>query len=286
VANVFFVMFMVFYTGLIGVGIMLIWRVYKNGGAKMTSSYMSVFGSVGANLASMLMSVQYFIVRANWDKNWGFIDATYYIPSAFIGMFAYWYRLEIICTWCDIFQKSVNLSKRSSVAITVLRYFCKFAALFTLSIGLMSTFRLGAYEDMVKIQSTVMPAITTSACLVVAPLLIRVLCEDMRNVNHPNWKSAAAIRRAAFNEPFCQLAYFLMIVGYQKTSLSAYQAGIISNAILVIFFFYQCISQGEWFGYQLFAQRRYLKGDDAVRMSQYYGFTTLGPFSMSKMLRR
>eukprot|EP00979_Chaetoceros_neogracilis_P008423 scaffold1872_cov268-Chaetoceros_neogracile.AAC.15 len=142
--------------------------------------------------------------------------------------------------------------------------------------GLMSALELGDYARLLKLSTTVLPIILTTACLVVAPLLIRVLCKDMRNVTHPNWKAAAAIRRSAFNQPFSEMALFAGVRAYTATSFWAYQGAIIVNAILVVMWFYRLVSAGEWFGYMLFAHRRHLKEDETARISQYFGFTKLG----------
>jgi|AntRauTorckE5430_2_1112549.scaffolds.fasta_scaffold00646_3 hypothetical protein len=276
VTNIFWFMYVILFTRLIAGNIMLIWRVYKNGGAKLSSSYLSIFGSVGANAGTLCHCITFFLVRANWDTNWAYVDAVFHVPIILTGLFGYWYRLEIICTWFDLFQKSVSMSKRSTFGVQILRHFCKLTGLASMVFGLMSALELGDYARLLKLSTTVLPIILTTACLVVAPLLIRVLCKDMRNVTHPNWKAAAAIRRSAFNQPFSEMALFAGVRAYTATSFWAYQGAIIVNAILVVMWFYRLVSAGEWFGYMLFAHRRHLKEGETARISKYFGFTTLG----------
>lgn len=256
--------------------LMMAYRVYKNGGAKLNSSYLSLFGSAALCFGELCRSAAYVIVRANWDTNWGFFDWVFHMSYLFSLVFGYWYRYEIICTWFDLFQKSVNLSKRSSIAAQIIRLTIKLIGLFSLTLGILMASKIFDFRDLVNLAGFFHFIFLSSSCVIAAPLIIRVLCKDMRNVTHPNWKAAAAIRRVAFNEPFCQLAIALAQYFYTENTFYAAQGAIVGNAILVAGWFYLVSSTGEWFGYLMFAHRRYLNEADTSRISQFFGFTTLG----------
>jgi hypothetical protein len=191
-------------------------------------------------------------------------------------VFGYWYRYEIICTWFDLFQKSVNLSKRSSIAAQIIRFTIKLIGLFSLTLGILMPTKVFDFRNLLNLSGFFHMVVLSSSSVIAAPLIIRVLCKDMRNVTHPNWKAAAAIRRVAFNEPISQLAVALAPYFYTRTTFYASQGAIVGNAILVAGWFYVVAATGEWFGYLTFAHRRYLNEADTSRISQFFGFTTLG----------
>jgi hypothetical protein len=65
-----------FGCGRLSIGsVMMSHRVYKNGGAKINSSYLALFGALGENFGQFLRCVLYVLVRVNWDKKWTFVDA-------------------------------------------------------------------------------------------------------------------------------------------------------------------------------------------------------------------
>jgi len=275
-AAILWLVYGVLYSRLVAGSVMMAYRVYKNGGAKVNSSYLALFGALFENFGQLVRCILYWLVRANWDTKWAFVDAFWSLPESITGAFGYWYRLEIICTWFDLFQKSVKLSKRSSTTVNILRYFCKLCALGALVLGVWMGMRTSHYQDLVQLSNNILPVILTVACVGAAPLIIRVLCKDMRNVTHPNWKAASAIRRSAFNEPFSQAALFFGVKAYSNTSFWAYQAGIVGNVVITTIWFYNITACGEWFSYLIFAHRRYLNTTDTERISQFFGFTTLG----------
>lgn len=260
------------FTGLL----MMAHRVYKKGGAKLNSSFLSLFGCAALCFGEFCRSCAFVIVRANLDSNWGFFDWFFHITYIVPLVFGYWYRYEIICTWFDLFQKSVNLSKRSSIAAQVIRYGIKVLGLFSFTLGILMASKAFDFRYLTNIAGFLHLVLLSSFCMIAAPLIIRILCKDMRNVTHPNWKAAAAIRRVAFNEPFCQLGVSLAQYYYTKTTYYAAQGAIVGNAILIAGWFYILSSTGEWFGYLMFAHRRYLNEEDTSRISQFFGFTTLG----------
>jgi hypothetical protein len=275
-AVAFWTMYAILYARLFTGLLMMAHRVYKNGGAKFNSSYLSLFGCAALCFGELCRSSSYIIVRANWDSNWGFFDWFFHMSNLIPLVFGYWYRYEIICTWFDLFQKSVNLSKRSSIAAQIIRLAIKVMGLFSLTLGILMAAKIFDFRDLVNIAGFFHLVVLSSSCVLAAPLIIRVLCKDMRNVTHPNWKAAAAIRRVAFNEPFCQLGIALAQFFYTKNTFYAAQGAIVGNAILVAGWFYLISSTGEWFGYLMFAHRRYLNEADTSRISQFFGFTTLG----------
>lgn len=275
-AVAFWTIYAILYARLLTGLLIMAYHVYKNGGAKMNSSYLSIFGCAALCFGELCRSLSYIIVRANWDTNWGFFDWFFHMSYFFSLLFGYWYRYEIICTWFDLFQKSVNLSKRSSTAAKTIRFVIKLMGLFSFTLGILMSTKIFDFRDLVNIAGFFHFAVLTSSCVIAAPLIIRVLCKDMRNVTHPNWKSAAAIRRVAFNEPFCQIAIAFAQYFYTKNTFYAAQGAIVGNAILVAGWFYVLSSTGEWFGYLVFAHRRYLNEADTSRISRYFGFTTLG----------
>lgn len=251
---------------------MMVYRIYKKGGAKINSSFLALFGCIGENFGQFLRCVLYVIVRANWDKKWTIIDAFWGFPEPVTIVFGCTYRLFIIITWFDLFQKSVKLSKRSSETVNILRYASQLLALVYLVLGVWLGMRDKYYEDVVELFNSFQPIFLTAVCAGVAPLIIRALCKDMRNVTHPNWKAASAIRRCAFNEPFSQAALFLGVRAYSRTSFWAYQAGVVGNAVLPVIWFYNVNACGEWFSYLIFAHRRNLENTETERIRHLFGF--------------
>ena len=113
-------------------------------------------------------------------------------------------------------------------------------------------------------------------CWVIGPLLTRLLCKDMRDVTNPNWKAASAIRRIAYFEPLTHMATIMGVAVTNKTLLYTHMAGIHTLAALMPMMAFWLTSIGEWFSYLIFTQRRFLKNNDTLNISRYFGFTSLG----------
>ena len=261
---------------------MIMYRVAKSGGASMNSSFLALIGHFISSFGFFVRCVQFFLVRANWDPHWYFFDLTYSYQFLFGYSFGYWFRSEIICTWFDLFQKSTNLSKRSSVLVKFLRTFIKIWGIVVGTLNAVAALDLlprqaGDYHLILSSINLIQLPFFIIANAIIAPLLIRILCKDMRNVTHPNWKSAAAIRRVAVSEVAMMAINFpLMYAFVEYASSWAHQGNIIGNALYIPHESWVISANGEWFCYMLYVHRKRMNANDTARISRYFGFSTLG----------
>jgi len=252
-------------------------QIWKSGGLKINSSVVGLIGLALMTLGEAIRMSYFSLCRLNFDPSWDYWDATYTIPSFLSVGPGYWFKYEIICTWFDLFQKSVSMSKRSSSAIKTIRIVIRLIGLTNVILWSWSGFMTlpGFFVEFTAFATMFNAIVLCTFCGVIAPLLIRALCKDMNNVTHPNWKAAAAIRRVACAEPFAQIAVGVGNKIYLNTIVYANMGGVIGNGILTVMWFYHLYAAGEWYCYMVFANRRSLKGaGGTARFSQYFGFTT------------
>lgn len=260
----------------IGAGL-LTQRVFKNGGAKWNTSYIALafvclygIGEFGRNFSWVLSRYPMF------DKDWKLMYITGKWFVVLCDSVSYSFRFEIVTTWFDLYQKSVKMTKRSSLIIVCARILFRLLAVFTfvfsclqaagiIPIGVKNNFYAYGFSPILIV-----------TCWIVGPLLIRLLCKDMRDVTNPNWKAASAIRRIAYVEPTAHIATTVVISVSNKTLYYTHMAGVQLLASLIPMMAFYVNALGEWFSYLIFAHRRYLKDDDTSIISQYFGFTTLG----------
>ena len=187
--------------------------------------------------------------------------------------------MECICTWFDLYQKSKNLSKRSTGLISVLRILLRlyglangivsFITLVVPSISFFATFNVTMNNANVWI--------IVGCAGLCGPLISRVLCKDPKDVTNPNWKASAAIRDTSMVQLVCALGFWLTLQAMVKWGLWGTMAPVMNNSFSLGMFGFILMQYWAWYQYLLFAHRRYLeKYDISSASTLFYGFTTLG----------
>ena len=256
---------------------LLMQRVFKNGGAKWNTSYISLLMLSLAAIGDGGRSFSYVLSRyPMFDKDWKLMHITGKWFVVVCDSVSFSFRYEIITTWFDLYQKSVKMTKRSSIAVIAARILFRLLALFSFVFSVLVASGYIKREVKDSMIAYGMGPIILVTCWVIGPLLIRLLCKDMRDVTNPNWKAASAIRRIAYFEPLTHMATIAGVTVSNRTLPFTHMAGIHAMAVLMPMMAFWITSLGEWLSYLIFAHRRYLKGNDTSIISQYFGFTTLG----------
>jgi hypothetical protein len=275
-----------FFWGLISLrffigSLMVAIRVFKKGEAKMKSSYIGLIGFIIHTVGCSLRSFAYVTYRMQIDNTAWIWDNTRSTYSALEANFGFFFRYEILCAWIDLFEKSIKMSKNTSTAMKVLKILTRTLGLLTLTLNLMM--HLDAFADKYakfnQLTVNIQVPFLGGTCLFLAPVLVRMLCKDMRDVTHPNWKAAAAIRRTAIGEILMQIFLPTCNKYFLAKNIWADFGGIHGECMLMIMYYYILSSNSEWLGYLLFAHRKHLQDDDdlgATKISNFFGFTTLG----------
>lgn len=257
--------------------ILTVYRVKKNGGLKANSSSLALCLFIGVAVGEVLRHFIWTFNRAGWDPDWHFNDALYSLSDYLANQFSPWMCLECICTWFDLYQKSTSMSKRSTLLIRVLRWVLRLFALTQALVFFM------IYQGSFAVGSTVYATMNNVSlwCLITCtalcgPLISRVLCKDMKDVTNPNWKAAAAIRTTGITYLVCLIMFWAAVQLLIKTGLFADQALTLNNTTIIGSFGVHLVNHWGWFHYLLFAHRRYLDTYEGSRVSNYFGFTTIG----------
>ena len=172
--------------------------------------------------------------------------------------------LECICTWFDLYQKSKNLSKRSTRLIGFLRILLRVFAIIIgtflfLVYALPSIPTMGKTLQLASDFSTWVPAACTVIC---GPLISRVLCKDIKDITNPNWKASAAIRETAIVYLVCLAAWWLCLEAIVKWGLWGTWAPVMNNSFSLGLFGSTMMSNWSWYQYLLFTNRRSLEEYD------------------------
>lgn len=263
------------YARLICIALFVAYRVKKNGGIKPNSATIALLCIPIEASGHFFACFQYFLVRANLDRKQLFWDFMYEYSHTVYGVAGNIIALECVVTWFDLYEKSANLSKRSSNITFGLRIFIRLCNVFSttwLIIGAMEIFPKSFWNTGVTM------SIWIPMCFIVlfAPLITRTLCKDMKDVTNPNWKAAAAIRNVAKHAFLCRLFSFLGLELLWRQGLWAHMATINNHVALVAQHINNTFMIWAWFQYILFASRRYLKDEDHAVLYKYFG---LGYFS-------
>jgi hypothetical protein len=275
-----------FCFGLVGLrfmigSMMVALKVFKKGAAKFTSSYIGLVSIALHELGITLRGLGFVIYRLQWDPSSIFWDWVRPVYGLLETNFGYFLRYEILCTWVDLLEKSVKLSKNTSAAMKVLRIMTRTVGIATLGFTLMTNIPAlrgsVSFKTATELMVNLQVPFLGGTCLFLAPVLVRILCKDMRDVTHPNWKAAAAIRRAAIGEILQQIFLPGANRFFLKHNIHADWGGVHGEAMMFIMFYYICVSDAEWLGYLLFAHRKYLhdENESTSKITNFLGFSTL-----------
>jgi hypothetical protein len=126
---------------------------------------------------------------------------------------------------------------------------------------------------------------TVSCITVIFGFLIRrVLCKNMKDTSNPNWKAANAIQTTSLTSALCMLlfqgAYKMSLVYglYASGPIAVWEVDVFAEQVCYLVH-YRC-----WFDYLCYCQRRYLESYESDRVSNYFGFSTIGRKQSSAMM--
>lgn len=248
----------------------------QNNGLKMNSSCIATVALILNTFCLSGRFFLFFLQRFDWDPNGDLYGALYQPFDTLAAGFSTFYQLESCCTWFDLWQKSVSMSKRSSKVITAFRVILR-----TYAVANFVAFNL-IYAQVLsapKFWGTVnnINQWTLITCYAIAsPLLSRILCKDMSDVTNPNWKAASAIRLTGGNAIMCLLMFNLSFQFYVKLGLWNTMAQHMNETSVMGITQAAMVMPWGWYQYLQFAHRRYLTNFSGSRISQYFGFTTIG----------
>lgn len=254
--------------------------VIKNGGFKMNSSVVALVAVCICAFSTTVRYAAFAIVKMNWDRD-GDVN---YLTDTWAGfsfnLFANLAALESCVTWFDLWQKSVTMSKRSMKVIWVLKvllriYSVMIAVGFSLSFAGLSPVGLSSAAFLQMVNNGSQWAIII-LCSTFAPLLGRILCKDRKDVTNPNWKAAQAIQVTGIYAAVTALSFNFFIRGIIKIGIFIQKAQHVNEAFTVGLFVACLIYIQAWYQYLQFAHRRYMGDMPTSRISQYFGFTTIG----------
>ena len=252
-------------------------RVFQKGAAKLNSSYIGLISFAFHTFGTFQRGLAFMLYRGQFDPTSWFWDTNRPLHSFFETSFGYFYRYEILCSWIDLLDKSVKMSKNTSALMKVIRTFTRLVGIATLVFAtlLELQFMKGNWVSMNNFMVSMQQPFIGGTCLFIAPLLVRLLCKDMRDVTHPNWKAAAAIRRTAIGEILFQVIFPQFNRFYLKHSIWADWGGVHGESLLMTMFYWLSVSDSEWLGYLLFTHRNHFNdcSDDSWT---FFAFTTLG----------
>lgn len=193
-----------------------------------------------------------------------------------VNMIEYFYCLgsyELITSWFDLVQRTVKLSRSSSGVMIFFRWFFRLInVLYALYI------QFGKWGTANRMRTlTIVMSIHMVLNFIPGAILIRMLCKDRKDVSNPNWKAAEVIRRTITVNLQLQC---LAIVAFQGLKTSVYpdywQYNVFELPAYLWCWWFNILSAWVWLHYVLFGCRKLLAGSDSEKVSQYYGFTTIG----------
>mmetsp|Transcript_19913 Transcript_19913/g.29836 ORF Transcript_19913/g.29836 Transcript_19913/m.29836 type:complete len:319 (-) Transcript_19913:188-1144(-) len=264
---------------MIVVGCSMMRAIYRGGGLKWNSSCVALVLCILANIGGCGRSVFYGYSRMNWDKNWIVFDRTYLITDFMESSFTPWMTFECSCTWFDLWQKSVTMSKKSNSIITVIRSFLRFYALAVALISVMGTITIIPGLTFIFLSpyiNTLNQGMIIFTCGILSPLIARVLCKNMKEVTNPNWKAASAIRNSGLTGVLVPFFFNIQFRFLLWSGLWTNQAIQLNHTSIFSLVGLHMTLMFVWFQYLQFAHRRYLTDSHTSRISEYFGLTTIG----------
>ena len=180
---------------------------------------------------------------------------------------------EIGVTWIDLYDRTNKMSKSTSRTLKILRYTLRLIA-FTMSWGFLIWISFGGVLHLMV--AALMPSVAGMIFIAIAGrLIIKTLCPDNKDVANPNWKVAAAIRRAVKHGVGAKFLEILALVGMGATSRHP-QLGYCYGWFNALFFFAYVFRMWGWLHYLIHGSRKHLKRYANDNASAYFGFSTIG----------
>ena len=247
-------------------------RAFKGSSSCIALVALAFFG-----LCSGLRSLIHSLYHVGWDRN-ELLRSTIYNPIDAIAAASVTLMIfECCCTWFDLWQKSIKMSKRSSKAITVFRTFLRIYGLLNTAMFVFALYGLvpGNAQVVWKIAQNTGQYSLFVANAVIGPLLARVLCKNMKDITNPNWKAASAIRITAMHGAAVSIAFNISVQLIFKFGLFTNQAQHMNESFLTFMFLINAVNLWAWYQYLQFAHRRDLGNVANSRIRNYFGFATL-----------
>ena len=245
---------------------------------KGNSSCIGLIASFICALGSGLRSLIHVLYHASLDPNELFRTLFHVQIDSIAAIAICFLVFESSCTWFDLWQKSIKMSKTSSRAITVIRNTLRIwgfligLSFFLINFGLVPSGLLGFWAATQNSGQYSMFAVNA----VIGPLLARVLCKNMKDVTNPNWKAASAIRITACHGALLTVSFNLGIQLILRYGIFNIGAPHVNVSLVEMLWMYNAVHCWSWYQYLQFAHRRHMGDVTANRISNYFGFTTLG----------
>mmetsp|Transcript_26714 Transcript_26714/g.30580 ORF Transcript_26714/g.30580 Transcript_26714/m.30580 type:complete len:428 (+) Transcript_26714:758-2041(+) len=259
-------------------GVLLFYRVKKQGGKMLSTSTFALILFICYIFGEMIRQYIFFASRSQLDTKWVFSDVFYGFTDWCVNQFMTWFWCECMITWLDLYQKTVNLSKRSTKLIGVFRWIIRIYAMaqaVSVTLASLPGTQFTVASDFFKIVQQITRWIQVSLGCSIAPLISRILCKDMKDVTNPNWKAASAIRFTAAYHVVTNILFHLGMEFFYMTGLYTHQALYMTEFTWEFMFGVSFACSWGWWKYLLFAHRRYLKDNAATSISAYYGMSSL-----------
>lgn len=259
------------------IGSLMIARaLIKNKGMKANSSCVVLIALIINSFLYTVIAVCATLEVLGLDKRNVMYDNVYYKADSVAPFFMVFIMFESFTTWFDLWQKSTSMSKRSSKLVTVIKVILRlFVLTYATFWGMMHFELLDVTEVMTPIQNSAQWSII-ALCAVTAPLISRLLCKDMSDVTNPNWKAASAIRSTALLVVLAPLVFNLVVQFFSRTGFFVAYAQHMNTTSVYTLFLMVLVNTFGWYQYLQFAHRRYMGEVPMSRISQYFGFTTIG----------
>mmetsp|Transcript_62 Transcript_62/g.184 ORF Transcript_62/g.184 Transcript_62/m.184 type:complete len:430 (+) Transcript_62:678-1967(+) len=214
------------------------------------------------------------VVMYGWDKQSIVYD---YLVYSVYQYLSFGYNLgsyELTISWFDLVQRTVKMSRTSARWMTAIKWFMRvFNVVWN---GVLANV-LQFPED--KYLKYLMGSLAFHTVINLVPGLIlsRMLCKNSKDVTNPNWKASQVIRRT-------------YTINFQSQCLGLLSFYFQGKAYFPLFFqtgywwwfswltlCLACMMQAwGWLHYILFGSRKLLASGESDRISQYFGFTTIG----------
>ena len=225
---------------------------------KGNSSCIGLIASFICALGSGLRSLIHVLYHASLDPNELFRTLFHVQIDSIAAIAICFLVFESSCTWFDLWQKSIKMSKRSSKAITVFRTFLRIYGLLNTAMFVFALYGLvpGNAQVVWKIAQNTGQYSLFVANAVIGPLLARVLCKNMKDITNPNWKAASAIRITAMHGAAVSIAFNISVQLIFKFGLFTNQAQHMNESFLTFMFLINAVNLWAWYQYLQFAHRR------------------------------
>ena len=183
---------------------------------------------------------------------------------------------ELTISWFDLVQRTIKMSRTSAKSMTYIKIFMRVFNI-VWNMVLVNVIKIPQDTRFKYLQG--MLGFHTAIQVIPGIILARMLCKDKKDVTNPNYKAAQIIRRTII---IVVQSLVLYILGLQTLIKSVYP-GYFNRAgnqyYGAVILGYSGIFMGwAWMHYTLFGCRKLLNSysSDSDKVSQYFGFTTIG----------